>query len=489
MQKDQQWLPWLLFFTLACLVLPLCFWNLDSIPLRKWDESRLAMNSLEMFKNGDWITTHFDGKPDMWNTKPPLLIWAQVATMKLSGPSDLAVRLPSAIAALLTMISLLVFSRIYLRNYLIGFLAALILATAPGFMNWHGARAADYDAPMIFWTTFSCLAFFLFTETLRTRYLYLFFGTLTMGILTKGVGAMLLLPGLFLYATLTRQIPTFLRKKDFYFGLGILVLLVGGYYALRNHHNPGFVATVWKNELGGRYLKAIEGHGESPFFFLTNLWHTRLGYWIILIPFGMLTGFIQRKSSTAKLARFLTLLVLSFFLVITLGQTKCRWYDLPMYPFLGLFISLFLFFALSWIQNLDFIRSKRLLGVLPFLVLGFLFFKPYKDALEQVQKPENQGGYYSLGYVLKESLAGQRELDGARILIDGYSPQNDFYIQLLQMRGIDIERSDWDNLVAEDLVLTTDKKIEDELLATYVCELVDKTKWVKTYSIKGRLKP
>lgn len=474
---------------LVVLVVPLCFWNLDVLPLRIWDESRLAMNSLEMLNNGNWVTTFFDGKPDMWNTKPPLLIWAQVATMKLIGPSDFAVRLPSVVAALLTFLSLFILARNYLRSTAIAVMAILVLATSPGFMNWHGVGAADYDAAVTLWTTLACLGFYLYTETTRARYLYLFFLSLAMGVLTKSVGALLFLPGLFLFALWKKKIPAFLSNKHFYISLGTMLLLVGGYYALREHHNPGYLSTVCKNELGGRYLQAIEGHGESPFFFLTNLWQTRMPFWVLFVPLGMATGFFRRQKPLARFTHFLTLLVLGFFLVITIGQTKCRWYDMPMYPFMALLVAIFFFVVITHILNFRFLINRTKFQILPILLLVFLFAGPYRDAIQHVRHPENQTGYYYMGYVLKESLAGQRELDGMRILINGYSPQNDFYIRLLQMRGKDVKRADWKTLVAGDLVITTDGKIAEGLVTAFDCKLVDETRWLKTYEILGSLSP
>jgi len=53
------------------------FLHLDILPLRMWDEARYAINAYEMNQNGNFIVTHYQGQPDMWNTKPPLMIWFQ----------------------------------------------------------------------------------------------------------------------------------------------------------------------------------------------------------------------------------------------------------------------------------------------------------------------------------------------------------------------------------------------------------------------------
>jgi len=61
-------------FFFAVVYFPL-FLHLENLPLRIWDEARLAVSAYEMSHNGNYIVVHFDGKPEMWSTKPPLMIW------------------------------------------------------------------------------------------------------------------------------------------------------------------------------------------------------------------------------------------------------------------------------------------------------------------------------------------------------------------------------------------------------------------------------
>lgn len=97
-----------LLFGIACYF-PL-FLRLDFIGLELWDEARRGVNALEMLINGNWLVTHYDGQPEMWGTKPPFLIWCQVLCMKSLGINELAIRLPSALAALATVVVLILFS-------------------------------------------------------------------------------------------------------------------------------------------------------------------------------------------------------------------------------------------------------------------------------------------------------------------------------------------------------------------------------------------
>jgi 4-amino-4-deoxy-L-arabinose transferase-like glycosyltransferase len=175
---------------LALVSVPL-FSHLGSLPIHLWDESRLTMNAYEMHVNRNFIVTHYNDAPDLWNTKPPFLIWCQALLMDVVGPNELAMRLPSAIAALLTCIALMVFSIRYLKNFWIGFIAVIILITAPGYVSDHGTRTGDYDSMLTLFTTISCLFFFAYSETKKIKYLYLFFLSITFGVLTKSVAALI----------------------------------------------------------------------------------------------------------------------------------------------------------------------------------------------------------------------------------------------------------------------------------------------------------
>ena len=102
---------------LAVVSIPI-FVHLNHQPIRIWDEARLAMNAYEMNRDGNLLVTHFEGKPDLWNTKPPLMIWLQVLCIKILGFTELAVRLPSAIAALFTCLVMALFSKRYFNDAL-----------------------------------------------------------------------------------------------------------------------------------------------------------------------------------------------------------------------------------------------------------------------------------------------------------------------------------------------------------------------------------
>jgi len=147
------WLCYLAFFR-----------NLGLYSLRQWDEGRNAVNAFEMLKNQNWLVTTYLGKPDLWNTKPPLLIWMQSLSFAVFGISELSFRLPSAISATLTVLIVYLFGSYGLRHRTIGVLASLMLLSTMGFSDIHGGRSGDYDALLVLWTTCGFFYQFLFHQ-------------------------------------------------------------------------------------------------------------------------------------------------------------------------------------------------------------------------------------------------------------------------------------------------------------------------------------
>src|SRR5690349_8049272 len=118
--------PFLCLLVLLPLLYFPIFSHLDELPLECWDEARLAMNAHDMHKTGNWIVTTFWNSPDMWNTKPPLMIWLQAICIKIFGENELAIRLPSALAALATCMLLFWFFVKKYGNAMVGLFACVV---------------------------------------------------------------------------------------------------------------------------------------------------------------------------------------------------------------------------------------------------------------------------------------------------------------------------------------------------------------------------
>src|ERR671929_500206 len=93
----------------ALAVIASFFWLLGAAPLFDVDEGAFSQATLEMFERGDFLSTYLNGEPRY--DKPILVYWLQAASVALSGPSELAFRLPSALCATLWALATFLFAR------------------------------------------------------------------------------------------------------------------------------------------------------------------------------------------------------------------------------------------------------------------------------------------------------------------------------------------------------------------------------------------
>src|SRR6516165_3434514 len=112
------------YATLLTIACPLFLYNLGSPSLWDIDEGNNAEAAREMYESGNWVvpTFNFQLRPD----KPALLYWLQAFAYSIFGVNELAARLPSALAAILTVLTVYEFGR-QVFDKEVGFLSALIL--------------------------------------------------------------------------------------------------------------------------------------------------------------------------------------------------------------------------------------------------------------------------------------------------------------------------------------------------------------------------
>jgi len=476
---------WGLAVVLLLTALPL-FAHLDDWPIRWWDESRLATNALEMAQNNNWLVTYYWGAPDLWNTKPPLMIWLMTLSMKVFGYNELAVRLPAALASLGTCLLLYWFAARKLQKPLLGILAVLVLITAPGFLEEHIARTGDYEAPLICLTTAYSLLFFWYLEEKKNSTLLWFFVALTAAVLTKGVAGLLFCPALFLYALLRKEIFPLLKNKYFYLGLLLFVVLVPGYYLLREQYNPGYWQAVKENELGGRYLEVLEQHHEPAAYYWNILVERYFKNWFLLLPFGTIAGLALLDMRARRFTAYLLLLAVSFLIIISTGGTKLHWYAAPLLPLLALLAALFLYY---FTQYLFVLRSNFLLkgkGLSLFFLL-LLMAVPYWWALDTALNPPHAayaGQNEELATFLQDIKKGKLQHDHFKVL--DHPDQNiAWYVTVLLLQGKDITFTLPEALKIGDRIAVRNGERNEYLWKHFEEKLLFEKYGVKLYELIG----
>ncbi|SMB80578.1 glycosyl transferase family 39 [Hymenobacter roseosalivarius DSM 11622] len=267
-----------LLLVLAVAALPL-FWLLAVLPAQQWDEARTGLNALEILRSNNWLVLTHEGEPDLWNSKLPLAPWLMALSFRLLGPTELALRLPSALAALATVLVVYFAGSRWLGSWRAGLLAGLILLTTPGYVRLHVARTGDFDALLTLWTTLGTLRWLAYLATGRARHAWGTGVAFALAVLTKGIAGLLFGPGIVVATLLTGQA----RRLRHLAPWGALSLILGTgltWYTVRELAAPGYLAGVWQYEVGGPAGEALEGHGHPFLWYVSKLADTRFSAWL-----------------------------------------------------------------------------------------------------------------------------------------------------------------------------------------------------------------
>jgi len=436
-----------LLASLACLI-PLLtfsfFVNLPALPIRVWDEARNANNALEVYLHHNWLVPSYDGLPDMWNTKPPLLIWTQVAAMHLFGVGELAVRLPAAIAATGTALVLWAVCALHYRKPWTGFLAGAGRASTKAYVVNHAGRTGDYDSMLTLFLTSYSLSALIYTRTEGgRRWIVLFWVCAALAVLTKGVAGMLLFPGVLVLLVVERRLARVVSEPASYLGALGFLLAVGGYYVFRERANPGYWNAVVNNEIVGRYVEGL-GPAPAPFFFYVNAIYGGDGYWIwFLLPAFAAGLFLSRSRDIRQLTLFNLIMVASFWMVISAGRTKMEWYALPLFPFFSLQIGILL--GIGFERSGARIQSPAVGRFAAVLTCALLFAAPFASVRTEIFNTEEVGLNEEMeaqARFLQHSIREGSDLRNYVFCFRGYNAPTNFYVKLLRSEGTNIEMRD-----------------------------------------------
>src|SRR4029079_19417624 len=114
---------------------------------------RFAEASREMIERGNYIVPYFNNELRL--DKPPLTYWEQVASYHLFGQHDFSARFPSAIAAALTAVLILVWGR-RMGGEKVGYWAAIIFTLS--LQTFVHAKAAVADMWLVLFVTLASWA-------------------------------------------------------------------------------------------------------------------------------------------------------------------------------------------------------------------------------------------------------------------------------------------------------------------------------------------
>jgi 4-amino-4-deoxy-L-arabinose transferase-like glycosyltransferase len=293
-------------------------------------ESRRAQIASEFLTPGhSLLVPTMLGTPIL--TKPPLFYWMQAACMKVLGKNEAAARLPSVVLGFLCLLAVYA-NGCRWRNETTGWYAVGILIASPMFLDYFRVAELDMGLCSAVAVTVYCVHRAVFEEQYQPAWAGLTWVALTIGFLLKGPYALFpLIPlGVWLFAEDSRRFRRLLLNP----GIAIFLLLVGGYYLYILQTVPG-AATILHGETLGRF----GGHAvhQRPFYYY--LQHILMfGVWV---PF-IFPAMRQAWRSQDRYARYLFLLSLGVFVLLSIIKSKKGQYLLPVFPLWALLVAVWL---------------------------------------------------------------------------------------------------------------------------------------------------
>jgi 4-amino-4-deoxy-L-arabinose transferase-like glycosyltransferase len=342
-------IPVLLLAILSYITL---FNQLHRLPMNLWDESSYALNALEMLETGNLMVVQQFGEPDLYNTKPPFAIWCMALSIHFFGFNELGVRLPAALFAFFTICTLFIVFYRLTKNGWMALIPAMILMGSEGYVGMHIARTGDTDVVVAYWILLQCVCFFQYILSKKNYWLLATAVAVSLGCLTKGIGGLVALPGLFVWMVFNKELKNIMVSKAFYVGILFFCVSVIGYYVWRNMINPGYIDAVWNFEIGGRLWQQEYLNPEiKPFYWYYQEFITskRLATWIFILPLAIALIIIKRNET--QYSTFILYPLAAVSIALGISSTKLFWYDAALYPLIAWTIgqaTMVILQAFSW---------------------------------------------------------------------------------------------------------------------------------------------
>ncbi|MBM3783981.1 MAG: glycosyltransferase family 39 protein [Acidobacteria bacterium] len=308
-------------------------------------QAQIARN---MLVSGDWVTAHLNDIAYL--EKSPLIYWSMAVSYMIFGVHDWAARIPLALGVIVLCLVTARFAR-WAFGELEGLYAGLILATCIGL--WLFTRIQIPDAILTLTITIAMWNFLLAMESGEPRPAYIMAAAMAVGLLLKGLIAMLFpLAAIVLWLSLSKRWGEW-RKLRPLAGVGILLLIAGPWHVLATLRNPPYFDFTMKSEPGHYHgFFWFYFFNEHVFRFLNMRWPRdyntvpRHLFWLFhllwLFPWSaFLPAAVRIPPTTSRAAatRLLALCWTGFLLLFFTFSTTQEYYSMPCYPALALLLA------------------------------------------------------------------------------------------------------------------------------------------------------
>jgi 4-amino-4-deoxy-L-arabinose transferase-like glycosyltransferase len=320
---------------LILLALPY-FINLGVSSIWDANEAFYAETPREMIASGDYLAPKFNFQPRV--QKPPLTYWAVVASYKVFGINEFAVRFPGALAALGILLFAYGMGRMLFSPRAAIFSAAITGTTARIFIL---ERRLPIDILLLF---FMIGALYFLLRAIHTKIRAnwaIFYGFMAAAFMTKGPIAILIPMASFL-------IWLFFNRKScrpkFYpfMGIAIFIALSLPYYLLIfRAHGWSYIAPFFISDNLGRFATEALGPSRGFFYYVPIFLSDFFPWSFIAIICAYLLW--RRRHMQPPLANSDFGLLISWclftFVFFSLSKNKQEYYIAPIFPAAAVLIA------------------------------------------------------------------------------------------------------------------------------------------------------
>lgn len=374
------------------------FIGMALFPFADTTEPRYAEIARLMAETGDWITPWFEPGVPFWG-KPPLSFWAQAAAIKVFGLAEFWVRFPSWLATLAILWLVWRLAR-QLHGPQVAQWSSLVFATMA--LTYISAGAVMTDAFLVLGTTLALVSFYLAVLGQGGLWRWLFFLGITIGLLSKGPLALVLIGiPVVLWLLLFRCEAANLRRLPWWRGILLTILLASPWYLLAELRTPGFLDYFIMGEHVRRFLDPgwvgdLYGSAhDEPKGMIWAFWLAASFPWGAVALLAILVSWLRGRTSdlihrtiSSPSTCFLLVSALAPMLFFTLAGNILATYVLPSLPFTAILIG-------RWVAEFEsstLIRVRvGMVGLVPVLLTALLValaatgWKPLKTEKELVR--------------------------------------------------------------------------------------------------------
>ncbi|MEQ9285564.1 MAG: glycosyltransferase family 39 protein [Cyclobacteriaceae bacterium] len=353
---------WWVFFVTLLIAL---FSHLDYVPL-KFEEPRRGTVALEMEYSGDYLTPTING--ENYYNKPPVYNWVLVGLFNIfNSHEDWVLRLPTVFCFLL-----LAFIHYKVVRQKLGettaVFAALFFITSTDLLFYFSFQGEiDMFYSLLVYLQVVSIIWFFEKENYRALFLASYF-LMALGILTKGLPSIafqgITLLAFFIYYRRFRQLFNIWN----FVGLGMAVIIVGGYFFLYSQHSDALPFL-------SRLLSESSNRTVAEKSFLESIVHLFsfplilidiLSPWLFIAPLFFTRSLLQ-KAKDYKWINYIILFITSNIIIYWISPgTRDRY----LYMFVPFFSALFGFMVHSYLANRN--ELPRVVHILLVSVMGVL---------------------------------------------------------------------------------------------------------------------